>query len=73
MRVAPTSLDSSNITIYTLADVNFAVTALTLTGAVKSALISRVGATVAGGTANTGAVLTNDNNAAGYVGLSAEL
>jgi hypothetical protein len=73
MRVSPTSLDYSNITIYTFADVNFAVSLLTFSSVVSSSLITRVGATVTGGTANTGAVLTNNNTSAGYVGLSAEL
>jgi hypothetical protein len=73
MRVSPTSLDYSNITIFTLADVQFTVSALTLIGAVSSGLISRVQAIITGGTANTGAILVNNNTTAGYVGLSAEL
>ena len=73
MRTTPSSIDFANITIFTLADVNFAVSALTITAVVQSALISRVAAAVTGGTAGTGAVLLNDNNTAGYIGLSAEL
>jgi hypothetical protein len=73
MRVSPTSLDYSNITIYTLADVQFTVSALTLLTAVSSGLISRVQAGITGGTINTGAILVNNNTTAGYVGLSAEL
>jgi hypothetical protein len=73
MRISPSSLDYSNVTIYTLTDTNFAVSAVTLLSAVSSGLISRVQAGVTGGTAGTGAVLTNNNTTAGYVGLSAEL
>lgn len=73
MRISPTSLDFSNISVFTLADVQFTVSAATLLGAVSSGLISRVQAGVTGGTAGTGAILVNNNTTAGYVGLSAEL
>jgi hypothetical protein len=73
MRVSPTSLDYSSVTVYTFADTNFAVTSLTFSSVVSSSLITRVGAAVTGGTGNTGAVLTNNNTTAGYVGLNAEL
>jgi hypothetical protein len=73
MRISPTSLDFSNISVFTLADVQFTVSAVTLLGAVSSGLISRVQAGITGGTAGTGAILVNNNTTAGYVGLSAEL
>jgi hypothetical protein len=73
MRISPTSLDFSSITVFTLADVQFTVSAATLSGAVSSGLISRVQVGITGGTAGTGAILVNNNTLSGYVGLSAEM
>jgi hypothetical protein len=73
MRTAPASVDFSAQNLNDAA-ANYSVTGLSLTSTWKATTMVMLEATVASGlTTNRPIFLTNNNNAAGYVGLSAEL
>jgi hypothetical protein len=73
MRTAPASVDFSAQNLNDAA-ANYAVTAISLTATWKATTMVMLETTVASGlTTNRPIFLTNNNNAAGYVGLSAEL
>ena len=72
MRVTPTSLESANVKIADGANTPLAIT-LTLVSSQSSPSVASVQSAISGATAFRPYWLQNDNNAAGYVGFSAEL
>jgi hypothetical protein len=73
MRIAPTSIDFSNIAVQDASAGIFAITAVTNDTTVTSPTGAGFAATIAGGTTlRYGRILSNNNNA-GYLGFSAEL
>jgi hypothetical protein len=73
MRAKPTSVESSNISVSDLVGVNAAPSAVILEADESLNQISRINATVTGLTQFRPVVLRANNNAAGYLGISAEL
>lgn len=73
MRIAPTSIDFSNIAVQDASAAILAITAVTNDTSVTSPTGAGFAATIAGGTTlRYGRILSNNNNA-GYLGFSAEL
>jgi hypothetical protein len=72
MRVLPTSVDYSGIRV-AQGTTNFSVSNLVLSGNSASASLPVVAATTTGLTSNTSYILRADNNAAAFIGISAEL
>jgi hypothetical protein len=74
MRVEPTTLDYSSLTVNDPGIGNYPVTALTIDSNESGPNLMRVNSTVASGlVAQRTNFLTNNNNVAGYIGFSAEL
>jgi hypothetical protein len=74
MITKPTALEFANLAVNEAGVGNFAVTALVIDTAESGPQIVRLNATVASGlTANRSSFLTNGNNVAGYIALTAEL
>jgi hypothetical protein len=74
MRTVPTSIDFANIEFRTVASAGYAVSGFTLDGVSSSNIISYAYGTISSGpAANTFGRICGSNNAAAYVGFSAEL
>jgi hypothetical protein len=74
MRTVPTSIDFANIEFRTVASAGYAVSGFTLDGGSSSNILSYAYGTISSGpAANTFGRICGSNNAAAYVGFSAEL
>ena len=74
MRVAPTSIDFSNLEVTDLYDYGKAISSLVIESGSNGTNTSRLAATHAtGATQYRPAFIRNANNSAGYIGFSAEL
>ena len=73
MRVAPTSVDYSNLAIINTSSTLIAVSAVAINSSNNSNNRAHVEATVTGATANVYQTLENNNSTSGYIGFSAEL
>ena len=74
MRIEPTTLDYSTLAVNDPGVGNYPVTALTIDSTESGPKVMRVNSTVASGlVAQRTNFLTNNNNAAGFIGFSAEL
>ena len=73
MRVVPTSVDYANLATQDFAAAVIAVGSLTLTTSQSNLSLACIDGNVSGATAARGCKLLNNNNAAGYLGFSAEL
>ena len=73
MRVAPTSVDFSNLGIINTSGTLIAVSAVAINTSNNSSNRAHIEATVTGATANVYQTLENNNSTSGYIGFSAEL
>ena len=74
MRVAPTSVDYSNLQVFDpVANASYAVSSLSLASATIGSMNIGIEATASGATAGRPSFIRNNNNTAGYLGFSAEL
>jgi hypothetical protein len=73
MRIAPTSLDFSNIVYQDSGDTTYALTGVAIDSPLTTNFTASVNATIAGGTSNRSGRAIANNNAAAFVGFSAEL
>lgn len=73
MRVQATSLDFSTLLFARYDDTGYAISALTLQGAITNQQNGQVVATVSGATAGNVGRISSNNSTSGYLGFSAEL
>jgi hypothetical protein len=73
MRVNPTSMDSSNLAFNNYADTSYSLSAISFTSTTASPFGVIAFGTISGATAGHFGKWVNNNNAAGYLGFSAEL